>query len=583
MSSRHFDTPEGRWTLVSEFSTEEAANQFAPHLAPSLGGDDLSAGAGDSTPATPATPSSAKFGSAGAAMAGSGVMFSEPQAGGSAAGARAAPPPMAAPPPQSPAHQLANRPTFVTVFHSPAAAAAECAETGRGAAGLGSSASDSLGSRGHGFRQGVKGLAGPSSNGAAGRGIVSKSTSAFVSRVITSENMARWIVNDSGQSAYFLFNAPRSMVLVGRQPQGEGGCGGGETLARLDLVSNTPLCYDVNQNTRSENRLDTIMGFVQGNMIWYEAISGKYVRLNKNSGYSPAITSVRWIPGSDSLFMAGTADGGVMIMDCTKDEFCAPTMVPMGRAHMGMFVSSSPHKPKCNPVVHWRLGARPITSIAFAPDGQHVAVASEDGGLRIIDYLAEVLEDVYLSYFGGLSCCAWSADAKYVVAGGKDDLISIWCYDSQCIVARCQGHESWVADIVFDPAGNEDGDTYRFMSVGDDARLLVWDFSLAALHHPRAHAPRDGSPSKGADLAATADDELHLRGRPHSGDAPSDIIRRRMPEGAVAVLQPLMSEAIHDAPLSSLHFSRSLLVTACRRGVVKVWQRPAPFDLATHL
>ncbi|KAJ2691624.1 hypothetical protein H4R19_006325, partial [Coemansia spiralis] len=70
---------------------------------------------------------------------------------------------------------------------------------------------------------------------------------------------------------------------------------------------------------------------------------------------------------------------------------------------------------------------------------------------------------------------------------------------------------------------------------------------------------------------------------PYTGDAPSDIVHSRMPEAAVAILQPLMSEAIHDAPLCSLHFSRDLLATACRRGVVKVWKRPALFDLATFL
>ncbi|KAJ2681666.1 hypothetical protein H4R19_007294, partial [Coemansia spiralis] len=329
------------------------------------------------------------------------------------------------------------------------------------------------------------------------------------------------------------------MVLVGmQQQQQQQNCeGGGETLARLDLVSNTPLCYDVNQNTRCENRLDTIMGFVQGNMVWYDAISGKYVRLNKNSGYSPAILCIRWIPGSDSLFMAGTADGGVMIMDCAKDEFCAPT-VPTGPPQLDMFVTACPQKPKCNPVVYWKIGARPVTSIAFAPDGRHVAVTSDDGGLRIIDYLAEELEDVYLSYFGGLSCCAWSDDGKYIVAGGKDDLISIWSYYDQCIVARCQGHESWVTGIVFDPTGHEDDDTYRFMSVGDDARLLVWDFSLAALHHPRASAHRAGSPGKDTGppdsdppaAGAGAADDLHLHGQPYTGDAPSDIVHSRMPE-----------------------------------------------------
>ncbi|KAJ2783032.1 hypothetical protein H4R18_001933 [Coemansia javaensis] len=639
----HFDTPEGRWVLVSEFTTEDAANQFAPQLAPKLGGDDLCAGEGNSTgsgspaPPTPASPAVAKFGGASAIMASGGIMFGDvqPTAGNNSninnnisnnnisnninstngnSAARA--PPVA----KTPAHMVANRPTFVTAFHSPAhgatgsaaaaaaaAAAAESNETSRSAAQT-SDASGSAGSRGHGFCQGLLGLKAAAGSGpgqlAGGRGIVSKSTSAFVSRIITSENLARWIMGDGGQAAYVLFNAPRSMVLVGMQQSQhqahQAHLGGEETLARLDLAANTPLCYDVNHSTRSESRLDTVMGFVQGNMVWYDAISGKYARLNKNSGYTPAIMCVKWLPGSDSLFLAGTADGGVMIMDCTKDEFTLPPLPTAAAAaagtvpaRMDAFVTACPQRPRSNPVVYWKLSSRAITSIAFSPDGRHVAVTGEDGGLRIIDYLAEELEDVYLSYFGGLSCCAWSDDGKYVVAGGKDDLVSVWSYYDQCIVARCQGHESWVTGIVFDPCGHEDEDTYRFVSVGDDARLLVWDFSLPALHRPRAARPSSPDASGRAHqpqqpqaqprFQSPSSAALHLCGQPRTGDAPSEIIHSRMPQGSVAVLQPLVSEAIHAAPLTSLCFTRDLLVTACRRGTVKVWRRPAPFDLAAYL
>ncbi|KAJ2465139.1 hypothetical protein GGI02_004790, partial [Coemansia sp. RSA 2322] len=424
------------------------------------------------------------------------------------------------------------------------------------------------------------------------KGIVTKSTSAYVSRIITNENLARWIVGDNLHSTYLLFNAPRCVAWVGLQPESNG-----ETLARFDLVSNTPLCHDINQATRAENRLDIVMGFVHGNIIWYDPISGKYSRLNKNSGYNPAIICAKWIPNSDSLFMVGTSDGGVMIMDRTKEDFCVPALANSNKrlSAMGAFDVACSQKPKHNPVAYWKVGNKPVTSIAFSPDCQRVAVTSEDGALRIIDYLNEILEDVYLSYFGGLTCCAWSDDGKYVVAGGMDDLITIWSYYDQSIVARCQGHESWVRAVAFDPMGHEDESTYRFMSVGDDAKLLVWDFSLAALHRPRAQlhrAPASASGGKSpnathglvaspSDLAAAP--LQHLQGRLDTDDSPSDVVHSRMPRGGVAVLQPLMSETIHDTAICSLQFSNDLLVTACRRGIVKVWKRPATFDPSSYI
>lgn len=44
---------------------------------------------------------------------------------------------------------------------------------------------------------------------------------------------------------------------------------------------------------------------------------------------------------------------------------------------------------KTNPVAAWKLSNQRINAFAFSPDDRHLAVASEDGTLRIIDYLKE--------------------------------------------------------------------------------------------------------------------------------------------------------------------------------------------------
>ena len=53
------------------------------------------------------------------------------------------------------------------------------------------------------------------------------------------------------------------------------------------------------------------------------------------------------------------------------------------------------------------------------------------------------------------------------------------------IVARCQGHQSWVTAVAFDPWRCDDRN-YRFGSVGEDCRLLLWDFNVGMLHRPKA-------------------------------------------------------------------------------------------------
>lgn len=44
---------------------------------------------------------------------------------------------------------------------------------------------------------------------------------------------------------------------------------------------------------------------------------------------------------------------------------------------------------KANPVAVWKLSNQRIKAFAFSPDNRHLAVGSEDGTLRIIDYLKE--------------------------------------------------------------------------------------------------------------------------------------------------------------------------------------------------
>jgi hypothetical protein len=38
----------------------------------------------------------------------------------------------------------------------------------------------------------------------------------------------------------------------------------------------------------------------------------------------------------------------------------------------------------------------------------------------------------------------YSADGKYLLSGGEDDLVQVWSMDDRKIVAWGEGHNSWV-------------------------------------------------------------------------------------------------------------------------------------------
>ncbi|KAF8973384.1 hypothetical protein BGZ46_009960 [Entomortierella lignicola] len=191
---------------------------------------------------------------------------------------------------------------------------------------------------------------------------------------------------------------------------------------------------------------------------------------------------IKWMPGSESQFMASFQDGTMVIMDKDRDD---NTFSPANPLDENSFHATKPKSGRHNPITHWNISKKSVTAFSFSPDLQHVAVVALDGGLRIIDFRQERLIETFQSYFGALNCVCWSPDGKYILTGGQDDLVTIWSFKDLRIVARCQGHHSYVTGVAFD-SWRCDERNYRFGSVGEDAKLLLWDFSVGALHKPKA-------------------------------------------------------------------------------------------------
>lgn len=70
-----------------------------------------------------------------------------------------------------------------------------------------------------------------------------------------------------------------------------------------------------------------------------------------------------------------------------SSESSSGDLEPSPKLHVDKSVHSK--NQKFNPVSFWKLSNQRINSFAFSPDNRHLAVVSEDGTLRIIDYLKE--------------------------------------------------------------------------------------------------------------------------------------------------------------------------------------------------
>ncbi|ATY66568.1 catabolite repression creC [Cordyceps militaris] len=333
------------------------------------------------------------------------------------------------------------------------------------------------------------------------------------------------------------------------------------------------LCHDVNMATKGASHLDVVMGFSTGEIIWLEPISQRYTRLNKNGVINNTpVAHVKWLPGSENLFLAAHMDGSLIVYDKEKED---ATFTPEdenqsnGGSDAGdgtngtssgitMLIRKSVHSKnqKTNPIAAWKLSNQRIHAFSFSPGHRHLAVVSEDGTLRIIDYLKEELLDLFYSYYGGFSCVAWTPDGKYVLTGGQDDLISIWSMADTALVARCQGHESWVAALAFDPWRCDDRN-YRFGSVGEDGRLCLWDFSAVMLHRPQTNRHRS---------SVSSNSGLPERFSSYNSENGSRIAHAVEPRAHIPMLPPVMTKVIDKHPLSWLEFTEDAIITSCKNG-----------------
>ncbi|KAF9227756.1 WD40 repeat-like protein [Gyrodon lividus] len=428
-------------------------------------------------------------------------------------------------------------------------------------------------------------------------------SSTFITRMQSAEGLSKILASKQGDATFVFYNTGKTFLWY------EVGTKVKEPLTRISF-SAFPTCHDVNSLTASPVRLDVVIGFNTGDLVWFDPMSSRYGRLNKQGSISSSpCTAVRWVPSSSTLFLVSHADGTIIVYDKELDDGVfsatvpgAPTPTP-SLPHPNappsqpqsqpsaewdplttMCITVPPWHPEAsvggsakadrgvakNPVSHWRLSRRGVVDFAFSPDVKHVAAISEDGCLRVIDAFAEQLIDCHASYFGALTCVAWSPDGRLILTGGQDDLLTIFSPWEQRVVARCQGHSSFVSAVAFDEL-RCDGRTYRFGSVGEDNKLILWDFSSGALHRPKlqhGHHPRV-SMSSSVSLAAA-----YRRGTGSTIQLAAPRYHPAPSRNEVSVVQPVLVKHIEADLLTALTFLPRALLTVTKAGHARMWVRP---------
>uniref|UniRef100_A0A672JJV9 WD repeat-containing protein 20 n=1 Tax=Salarias fasciatus TaxID=181472 RepID=A0A672JJV9_SALFA len=287
-----------------------------------------------------------------------------------------------------------------------------------------------------------------------------------------------------------------------------------------------PTCHDFNPLTATAESVSLLVGFSAGQVQLIDPIKKETSKLFNEERLidKSRVTCVRWVPGSESLFLVAHSSGSMYLYNV--ENTCGTTaphyqLLKQGESYA---VHTCKSKSARNPLLRWTVGEGALNEFAFSPDGKFLACASQDGFLRVFGFDAAELHGTMKSYFGGLLCVCWSPDGRYIVAGGEDDLVTVWSFLDCRVIARGHGHKSWVSVVAFDHCTTsvEDGEppaefsgsdedfheqihfgagvdransshsrlskrnstdsrpvsvTYRFGSVGQDTQLCLWDLT----------------------------------------------------------------------------------------------------------
>lgn len=108
---------------------------------------------------------------------------------------------------------------------------------------------------------------------------MTKSNSSFISRVIINETLSKKLQERSNDGVFAFANINRAFQWLDLSSSSKS-----DYLTKILFTKAHCLSHDVNQVTKATGHLDVIMGFSTGEIIWWEPISQRYTRLNKNVG-----------------------------------------------------------------------------------------------------------------------------------------------------------------------------------------------------------------------------------------------------------------------------------------------------------
>jgi WD40 repeat protein len=110
-----------------------------------------------------------------------------------------------------------------------------------------------------------------------------------------------------------------------------------------------------------------------------------------------------------------------------------------------------------------------VSSVAFSPDGKHIASGSDDSTVRVWNAVTGMVEHTLSGHDSSVTSVAFSTDGTHIASGSHDETVWVWNAVTGMVEHTLSGHEDWVTSVAFSTDGT------HIASGSNDWTVRVWN------------------------------------------------------------------------------------------------------------